>query len=110
METAAEVVVAVPAGDDAGARAADLYDWQAWATANGLRLFADALDGDSHLLLEAGGHIICKHHEDWMVLNDPDAELVSAKHRKPSSGAWTDNKAACRQGWLGPSVRPLAHA
>ena len=101
MDTAAEVVVAVPAGDDAGARTADLYDWQAaMATADGLRLFADALDGDGHLLPEAGGRIICEHHEDWTVLNDPDAELVSAKHREPSSGAWTTIKQLVDKGGL----------
>lgn len=93
MDTAAEVVVAVPAGDDAGARTADLYDWQAaMATADGLRLFANALDGDGRQLPEAGGCIICEHHEDWTVLCEPYAELVSAKHREPASGAWTTIK------------------
>ena len=101
MNTAAEVVVAVPAGDDAGARTADLYDWQAaMATADGLRLFADALNSDGHLLPDASGRIICEHHEDWTVLNDPDAELVSAKHREPSSGAWTTVKQLVDKGGL----------
>jgi len=101
MDTAAEVVVAVAAGNDAGARTADLYDWQAaMATADGLRLFADALDSDGHLLPQAGGCIICEHHEDWTVLNEPDAELVSAKHREPSSGAWTTIKQLVDKGGL----------
>jgi len=39
MDTAAEAVAAVPAGDDAGARTADLYDWQAaMAAVDGLRM------------------------------------------------------------------------
>ncbi|MGH3625066.1 MAG: hypothetical protein ACRDQ5_25315 [Sciscionella sp.] len=101
MDTAAEVVVAVPAGDDTGARTADLYDWQAaMATADGLRLFADALDADGHLPPDADGRIICEHHEDWTVLNAPDAELVSAKHREPSSGAWTTVKQLVDKGGL----------
>lgn len=101
MDTAAQVVVAVPAGDDAGARTADLYDWQAaMATADGLRLFADALDGDGQLTPEGSGRIICEHHEDWTVLSEPDAELVSAKHREPASGAWTTIKQLVDKGGL----------
>lgn len=90
METAADAVVSVPAGDDAGARTADLYDWQAaMAAVDGLSMFADALDSDGQLPTEAAGRIICEHHEDWAALRGSDAELVSAKHREPASGAWT---------------------
>lgn len=90
MDTAAQVVVAVPAGDDAGARTADLYDWQAaMAAADGLRMFADTLDHSGHLAPGVTGRIICEHHEDWTLLREPDAELVSAKHRELASGAWS---------------------
>lgn len=90
MDTAAEVVVAVPAGDDAGARTADLYDWQAaMAAVDGLRMYVDALDHQGRLPPGATGRVICEHHEDWTLVRDPDAELVSCKHRELSSGAWT---------------------
>ncbi len=90
MDTAAEVVVAVPAGDDAGARTADLYDWQAaMAAADGLRMFLDALDNQGQLVPGVTGRVICEHHEDWTLVREPDAELVSCKHRELASGAWT---------------------
>lgn len=102
MNTAAQVVLAVPAGDDAGARTADLYDWQAaMAAADGLRMFADAMDTDGQLAPGASGSIICEHHEDWTVLNDSIAELVSAKHREPPSGAWTTTRQLVDKGGLG---------
>jgi len=63
MDTAAQVVVATPVGDDAGARTADLYDWQAaMAASDGFRMFADALDDQGHLRQDATGQVICGNH------------------------------------------------
>lgn len=101
MDTAAQVVVATPVGDDAGARTADLYDWQAaMAASDGFRMFADALDDQGHLRQDATGQVICEHHEDWTLLREPDAELVSAKHRELASGAWTTIKQLVDNGGL----------
>jgi hypothetical protein len=102
VETAAEVVLRVAPGDDAGARTADLYDWQAaMAAADGLRMYADALDDAGLLPDDADGRILCEHHEDWVALRGPDAELVSAKYREPASGAWTTIHQLVGDGGLG---------
>jgi hypothetical protein len=49
--SAAELVVTEAPPDDAGARTADLYEWQAvMAAADGLRLHLDGLDADGQLI------------------------------------------------------------
>jgi hypothetical protein len=99
MESAAETVVALPWQDDAGARTADLFDWQAaMAAADGLRLVADAISDGGELNANPLTEIICEHHEDWTVLRGSEAELVSAKHREPASGAWTSIKQLISKG------------
>jgi hypothetical protein len=102
VDTAAEVVVGVSPPDDAGARTADLYDWQAaMATADGLRLLFDMLTVDGRVTFDADRRIVCERHEDWVVMCGSDAELVSAKHREPASGAWTTVPQLVDQGGLG---------
>ncbi|WP_344420044.1 hypothetical protein [Pseudonocardia ailaonensis] len=80
----------MPWDDDAGARTADLYDWQAaMAAADALRLVHDAVADDGCLQPDIAAEVICEHHEDWTVIVGTSAELVSAKHRELDSGAWT---------------------
>lgn len=76
--------------DDAGARTADLYHWQAaMAAADGLalltRLLASGWNPDS----SDPASIVCEHHEDWMIEINGEVELVSAKHREAATGPWT---------------------
>jgi hypothetical protein len=59
------------------------------AAAHGLSLYLDALDDTGQLPPKADHRILCEHHEDWVNIVADSAELVSAKHREPSSGAWT---------------------
>jgi hypothetical protein len=87
--TAAQIVLATTAADDAGAETADRYDWQAaMAAADGLALYHDALSGGK-LRADADGRIVCEHHEDWVVIRGDDAELVSGKHREPGYSVFT---------------------
>jgi hypothetical protein len=89
LATAAEAVLSVAPPDDAGAATADRYDWQAaMAAADGLGLYLNALDG-GRLRDGEDARIVCEHHEDWAVVRGADAELVSAKHREPSKGAFS---------------------
>lgn len=100
METAAEAVVAMPWQDDAGARTADLYDWQAsMAAADGLSLALRSITG-GEILETINRELICEHHEDWTIIDGPTAELVSAKHREPASGAWTTINQLVNKGGL----------
>lgn len=90
MYTASDAVVSVPPPDDAGARTADLYEWQAaMAAADGLSLFLQSLHENGQVSADCTAQILCERHEDWVAMCGPDAELVSAKHREPVSGAWT---------------------
>lgn len=59
------------------------------AAADGLRLLFDALDGSGQILSDDTRRIICELHEDWAACDGDDVELVSAKHREPSYGAYT---------------------
>jgi hypothetical protein len=58
------------------------------AAADGLGLYLEALDG-GRLRDSEDARIVCEHHEDWAVVRGTDAELVSAKHREPSKGAFS---------------------
>jgi hypothetical protein len=58
------------------------------AAADGLGLYLNALDG-GRLRDGEDARIVCEHHEDWTVVRGADAELVSAKHREPSKGAFS---------------------
>lgn len=87
--TAAGVVMSVAPDDDMGAETAGWYEWQwSMAAADGLSLYLDAVrdgkTGDGEQI-----RIICEHHEDWVVVDADDAELVSAKHKEPAFGAFT---------------------
>jgi hypothetical protein len=87
--SAVEVVVSTAQPDDSGAETADRYDWQAaMAAAHGLRLLYDALSNESVSEMPFR-RIICELHEDWVACIGDDAELISAKHRERSFGAYT---------------------
>ena len=98
----AEVVVSVAPTDDVGARTADLFDWQAaMAAADGLSLYFQAIGDTATVELNAGGRVICEHHEDWVVVRGDEAELVSAKHREPGQGGWTTANQLMGKGGVG---------
>lgn len=89
VTTAAELAVVTAPPDDAGARTADAYDWQAaMAAADGLALYFHAIDDDGRLIAPYARRLICEHHEDWIVLQGDEAELVSAKHKESAFGAY----------------------
>jgi hypothetical protein len=58
------------------------------AAADALALYHGALDG-GRLRDGDDARVVCEHHEDWAVVRAGAAELVSAKHREPSTGAFT---------------------
>lgn len=88
--TAVELFWKVPQPDDAGAQTADRFDWQAaMATSDGLALYEKALDSNGHLPEDNDCRIVCERHEDWAVAIGDAIELVSAKHRESSYGAYT---------------------
>jgi hypothetical protein len=87
--TARQVVLSTEPDDDAGADTADRYEWQAaMAAADGLSLYLDAIESATRVVGDDTG-TVCEHHEDWVVVRSGEAELVSAKHREPSVGAFT---------------------
>ena len=76
--------------DDDGASASDRFDWQAaMATADSLALYLEAIAHDGRLSPDEDRRVVCERHEDWAIIQGGDAELVSAKHREPSYGAYT---------------------
>lgn len=86
----ADLVASMIPPFDPGADTADRYDWQAaMATADGLALYRKSLDGSGRLDRARRGQVLCEHFEDWCCTSDDEAELVSAKHRDPSVGAYT---------------------
>lgn len=102
VETAASIVSRVPPTDDVGAQTADLFDWQAaMAAVDGLSLFRRSLNHEGHLPDTDDGRIICEHHEDWVIVSGPDAELVSAKHRELSTGPFRTTTQLVEAGGLG---------
>lgn len=87
---ASSLVLATPATDDVGAETADRFEWQAaMAAADGFSLLLNTLDDRSNGLVAPQREIICEFHEDWVVTDGTAAEIVSAKHRDPASGAYT---------------------
>jgi hypothetical protein len=102
IETAADVVIRVAPTDDVGARTADLFDWQAaMAAVDGLSLYHRSLDDDGQIPDTDDSKIICEHHEDWVVVSGPNAELVSAKHRELSTGPFMTTVQLVEAGGLG---------
>ena len=88
--SAAEVLLATAPPDDAGAQTDDRYHWQAaMAAADCLSLYRDAVGSDGSLRGDCADRIVCEWHEDWVVMSQDEVELVSAKHRDPSAGAYT---------------------
>jgi hypothetical protein len=99
--SAADLVVAAKPPDDAGARTADQYEWQAvMAAADGLSIYLAALDADGKPADGDNVRLLCEHHEDWVVLQNGDAELVSAKHPGLSFGAYTTLNSLADDGGL----------
>ncbi|WP_436523638.1 hypothetical protein [Actinoplanes sp. HUAS TT8] len=100
--SAADLVVTQEPPDDAGARTADLYEWQAvMAAADGLRLYLNALGTSGELVAAEGCRVLCERHEDWVILRDRDAELISAKHPGLSFGAYTTLNSLADDGGVG---------
>jgi hypothetical protein len=98
--TAAQLVMTVPPEDDAGAETADRYEWQSvMAAADGMAMYLQAVDTDGQVG-DNQSRIVCERHEDWVLVQGNDAELVSAKHKDPSYGAYTTLKKLFDDGGL----------
>ena len=88
--------------DDAGARTADLYHWQAaMAATDGLALLTRLLSDDWSPDGGEVASIVCEHHEDWMIDIDGSVELVSAKHREATTGPWSTIPSLINDGGIG---------
>src|ERR1700722_18485559 len=112
--SAAQLVMTVDPEDDAGAETADWYEWQVvMAAADGLALYVQTLDVNGGVT-DNESRIVCERHEDWVVLQGQDAELVSAKHKDPAYGAYTTVRKLFDDGgldhlfrrWLALDARP----
>ncbi|MEV6524535.1 hypothetical protein AB0M43_21485 [Longispora sp. NPDC051575] len=87
--TAAQLIMTVKQPDDSGAQTADRFEWQAaMAAADGLSLLHASLSGGSLSAEADTRRIVCEYHEDWVVVCDDQAELISCKHKDPSFGAY----------------------
>jgi hypothetical protein len=76
--------------DDAGAATYDRYEWQAvMAAADILSAYLDCLDESGIAREGASFEMICEHHEDWALSDGYATEIVSAKHKETSVGAFT---------------------
>ncbi|MGH9173609.1 MAG: hypothetical protein ACRD1H_04595, partial [Vicinamibacterales bacterium] len=60
-----------------------------------------SLDAHGRLPADNDCRIVCERHEDWCAVQADDAELVSAKHREPSYGAYTTMTQLVDDGGLG---------
>ncbi|MBO1267806.1 hypothetical protein J1902_07385 [Arthrobacter sp. PO-11] len=115
--SAISTLLALPQADDAGAQTADRYEWQAaMAAADSFAVYLQWHNGDFAGLNPDEINIICELHEDWIVQLGSEAELVSAKHRDPSSGPWKDVATLVSDGgvghlfvrWLAADRKPTA--
>lgn len=89
VRTAAETVRTTAPSDDAGAETADRYEWQAaMATADALACYLRTLDPNTSATATDLA-LICELHEDWVLIDGVEAEIVSAKHKESSFGAFT---------------------
>lgn len=113
--TAAQLVMTVAPEDDAGADTADRFEWQAiMAAADGMAMYLQALDADGRIT-DDRSRIVCERHEDWVLVQGDDAELVSAKHKDPSYGAYTTLRKLFDDGglthlfvrWLALGAKPM---
>lgn len=87
--TAAELLVSVAPSDDSGADTADRYDWQAaMAAADGLALYCKTLN-EGTTPSDSDRRVLCELHEDWVLQEGNDVELVSGKHREQSVATFT---------------------
>ena len=99
--TPAQILVATPQPDDAGAETNDRYDWQAaLATVHILSAYFDLLGGGQVVPNDAALELICEHHEDWAITDGHDAEIVSAKHHETAFGAYTTLRKLMDEGGL----------
>ncbi|MCC3279487.1 hypothetical protein LJ754_10005 [Arthrobacter sp. zg-Y40] len=88
--------------DDAGARTADLYDWQAaMAAAEGMAALNQHFVGTGEFADLKGVRIVCEVHEDWILQIGSAVELVSAKHREQSTGPFLSIAVLVDAGGLG---------
>ncbi|SFF54116.1 hypothetical protein SAMN05216251_11834 [Actinacidiphila alni] len=70
------------------------------AAADGLELYRQALGADKRLQDGESRRILCEYHEDWVALHGDAAELVSAKHRDPSTDAYRTLNELTHEGGL----------
>lgn len=99
--TAAAVVATTPQPDDAGAETADRFEWQAaMATAHALSMYYDWLIDNA-----VDSCVVCEMHEDWLLIKGTGAELVSARHRELSYGAYTTFTMLVDDGGIGHLFR-----
>lgn len=99
--TATQYLLSVEPTDDAGARTADLFEWQAaMAAADGLGMYWDTLDDQGRFTEPENCRIVCEYHEDWVAVRGDAAELVSAKHKETSFGAYTTVRSLLEDGGL----------
>lgn len=86
----AAAFLSIPAPDDSGAETQDRFEWQtAMATADVLAMYLEALTPDGDLLPDADFQLVCEHHEDWALIGRDEVEIVSAKHKETTFGAFT---------------------
>ncbi|WP_143447421.1 hypothetical protein [Kineosporia sp. R_H_3] len=88
--TPASRVLRTPVRNTVGEDTADKFEWQvSVAAADACRLLREVKTRSAPLPSGDGPVIISEHHEDWAIIKGRHAELVSAKHRESSTGAWT---------------------
>ena len=76
--------------DDAGAATYDRFEWQSvMAAADVLAAYLECLDEIGQLREGSSFEVMCEHHEDWALSNGHAAEIVSAKHKETTFGAFT---------------------
>lgn len=72
----------------------------AMAAADGLKLYLMSLGPAKRPSATNDGRILCEYHEDWVVLQGPEAEPVSGKHRDPAVGPFTTINQLANEGGL----------
>lgn len=90
-----------PPVEDAGARTADLYHWQAaMAAADAFTLLTQSFAQGWTIQDQTAARIVCEYHEDWLIQARGEIELVSAKHRESATGPWTTINALMDSGGM----------
>jgi hypothetical protein len=68
------------------------------ATADALSMYFKWLGTDGVLDPLADATLICEHHEDWALLEGPNSEIVSGKHREASRGPFATRRQLLGEG------------